>query len=188
MFRRSECKIFTFHPSKFHDFEEANVSHFYTASSQFYKMVLIQPPIPSRPIYNPSQAIQSIEYIENELSTERYQNCKALFREKSDQCAKEILLFHGTDVNNIDSIFNKNINIESSTVGRCKAMVFGRGIYMSEFPGVSLNYGAGLLLCKVLTGSTETISKDDRSARTAIIADQFDSSQGWCSSHACNQE
>eukprot|EP00092_Neocalanus_flemingeri_P058137 GFUD01069235.1.p1 GENE.GFUD01069235.1~~GFUD01069235.1.p1 ORF type:complete len:419 (+),score=91.22 GFUD01069235.1:69-1325(+) len=173
--RSSDCKIFPFHPSKFHDFEEANVSHFYTASNQFYKMVLRQHPIPARPINNPSQAIQSIEYIENKLSTERYQHRKALLREKSDQCAQEILLFHETDLNNIESIFNNNFNLDSSPLNRPKAMIFGRGIYMSEFPGVSLNYGKGLMLCKVLTGCTETISIHDYSARTAVIPDQFDS-------------
>eukprot|EP00092_Neocalanus_flemingeri_P058148 GFUD01069246.1.p1 GENE.GFUD01069246.1~~GFUD01069246.1.p1 ORF type:complete len:434 (+),score=85.63 GFUD01069246.1:341-1642(+) len=169
------CRTFPFYPSKFHNFKEANVFHFYAASNQFYKMVLNKPPIRARSINNPSQAIQSIEYIENELSTERYQQCKALLREKSDQCAQEILLFHETDLNNIESIFNNNFNLDSSPLNRPKAMIFGRGIYMSEFPGVSLNYGKGLMLCKVLTGCTETISIHDYSARTAVIPDQFDS-------------
>ena len=40
-------------------------------------------------------------------------------------------------------------------------MMYGRGVYMSEFPGMSLNYGNGLLLCMVVLGSIETISMDD---------------------------
>ena len=52
-------------------------------------------------------------------------------------------------------------------------MVYGRGIYMSEYPGVCLNYGKGLLLCKVLPGYTETISMDDYSARRGVIPNQY---------------
>ena len=46
---------------------------------------------------------------------------------------------------------------------------------MSEFPGVSLNYGNGLMLCKVVLGSIESISMDNVSARTQVIGQQFDS-------------
>ena len=158
--RTSECRIFPFYPDKYHNLDEAKVSHFYTASSQFYKMVLLAPPlgITAKQIHNPAQAIQSIEYIENEVNTEHYQQCRDLFIKKSEECGnenigKEILLFHGTNVQNIDSIFNTNFDIESSPVDRRKAMVYGRGVYMSQFPGVSLNYGNGLLLCRVLPGA-----------------------------------
>ena len=40
IFRDNESKIFPFYPGRFHDFDEENVSHFYTAFSQFYKMAL----------------------------------------------------------------------------------------------------------------------------------------------------
>ena len=53
-------------------------------------------------------------------------------------------------------------------------MVYGRGVYMSEFPGVSLMYGNGLLLCKVLLGSVETVSMVDISDRTQSIGENFD--------------
>ena len=82
-----------------------------------------------KPINNPFQAIQSIEYIENKMNTGNYQHCKASFREKSEEFDKEILLFHGTDVQNIDSIFNTNFNIDSSPVDRRKAMVFLGGVF-----------------------------------------------------------
>ena len=40
---------------------------------------------------------------------------------------------------------------------------------------MSLIYGNGLLLCKVVLGSTESISMDDVSTRTQVIGQQFDS-------------
>jgi len=171
--RSNECKIFPFYPDKYHSFEETNVSHFYTASSQFYKMSLQNPPITAKQINNPFHAIRSIEYIENEGNTEKYRHCKKLFSKKSDKCGKEILLFHGTNVQNIDSIFTTNFNIDKSPVDRRKMMAYGRGVYLSEFPGVSLTYGAGLVLCKVLLGSVETISMDG--PRTQVIGETFDS-------------
>merc|ERR550532_1926532 len=39
---------------------------------------------------------------------------------------------------------------------RDKKMMFGRGVYFSEIPAVSLMYGNGLLLCKVMLGKCET--------------------------------
>ena len=137
-------------------------------------MALEKAPITAMPINNPGQAIQSIEYIENQVNGERYRRCKEVLMKKSDLCAKEILLFHGTNVQNIDSILNANFNIESSPVDRCKAMVYGRGVYMSEFPGVSLMYGNGLLLCKVLLGSIETVSMADICSKAQSMVETFD--------------
>lgn len=34
-------------------------------------------------------------------------------------------------------------------------MMFGRGVYFSELPAISLMYGNGLLLCKVMPGKSE---------------------------------
>merc|ERR1719244_1344563 len=52
-------------------------------------------------------------------------------------------------------------------------MLFGRGIYFFEFPVVSLMYGSGLLLCKVLLGTCETFHP--RGEIPGDIPDMFDS-------------
>ncbi len=61
---------------------------------------------------------------------------------------KEILAYHGTDPANIDSILKDNLQL-----GYAKRQLYGRGNYFSEFPSISLRYGKGLLLCRILPGN-----------------------------------
>ena len=50
---------------------------------------------------------------------------------------------------------NFQVDTKPSDGQRSKSMLFGSGIYFSQLPFVSLVYGTGLILCKVLTGKTE---------------------------------
>ena len=59
----------------------------------------------------------------------------------------EILAYHGTDPVNIDSILKNNLKLEFA-----KRQLHGKGNYFSEYPGVSIGYGRGLLLCRILPG------------------------------------
>ena len=52
-------------------------------------------------------------------------------------------------------------------------MLFGRGIYFSALPGVSLMYGSGLILCKVILGHCEQFQP--RGVVPADIPTMFDS-------------
>ena len=56
-----------------------------------------------------------------------------------------------------------------------KAGIFGEGIYFSEMPAVSLMYGNGLLLCKVVLGDCETVRPLPGTAKQPDIPEQFDS-------------
>ena len=108
----------------------------YIASSQFYRMLLKRnPPIQCKEISNPADAIACVEYIENKFSSAQYEECRAEMQ-AGGESTEEALLFHGTDSSNIDTIFRENFNIDCSPVGRNKAMAYGRGVYMSEYPGV----------------------------------------------------
>merc|ERR1712119_197978 len=52
--------------------------------------------------------------------------------------------------------YNININVlPRNSEKREKSMLFGVGVYLSPLPGVSMMYGDGLLLCKVLLGKYE---------------------------------
>ena len=101
-----------------------------------------------------SISIASIEYVVNEKTLETF-NSKKRFFQKSKRGlnrtgkVKELLLFHGTDTANVDSIVENNFAIEAVPTHRKKAMVYGRGIYMSEHPETALKYGDKLLLCRV---------------------------------------
>ena len=61
---------------------------------------------------------------------------------------KEILAYHGTNPANINSILKDNLQLIHA-----KRQVYGKGNYFSEFPSISLQYGKGLLLCRILPGN-----------------------------------
>ena len=74
---------------------------------------------------------------------------------KVDECCavRESLLFHGSERDIINTIVEENFTVEhQANCGREKTMLFGRGVYMSPLPGVSMMYGHTLLLCKDLLG------------------------------------
>ena len=106
---------------------------------------------------------------------EAYANQKEIFR-KEGKKTREMFLFHGTAVANVDSILRENfsLNISSDQQGKDKKRVFGEGIYFSEMPAVSLMYGNGLILCKVLLGNCQLFSPQPE-AKQPEIPESFDS-------------
>ena len=64
---------------------------------------------------------------------------------------EEVLLFHGTPPDNLDSIMRNNFDPCLN-----QRALYGPGTYMSHFPNVALAYGAGLVLCRVLPGNKQT--------------------------------
>ena len=73
----------------------------------------------ARSVIEPHNAIQSIEYIENDVTSHRFEECKSRFKGFTEG-GKEVLLFHGTDITNIDSIFNNNFDIGMTPANRPK--------------------------------------------------------------------
>jgi hypothetical protein len=59
-------------------------------------------------------------------------------------------MFHGTNPSNTHDICTGNFNLDIS-----KRFAYGRGIYFSKCPNVSLRYGKDLILCRVLPGRTQ---------------------------------
>ena len=67
-------------------------------------------------VSNPGDSIDSIDYIKNPLLEEGYEKEKARFVKEGKE-PKEMLLFHGTAVANVDSILKENLkNIQSASV------------------------------------------------------------------------
>ena len=69
---------------------------------------------------------------------------------------QEMLLFHGTDAANINSIFREGFKVNFEPKHKTKMNLYGRGIYMAEHPELAFAYskhennqGNTLLLCKV---------------------------------------
>lgn len=161
-------RTYKFYPSKYHDFDIEKVHHSYIAGYQFHKMITkaSKAPIAMRTILDISDSIESITYIENDDSSLKYEEQRRLFETegKVDENGKvrEVLLFHGTAVASVENILSENflvdalpLQVNTSNEARKKAMMFGTGVYFSELPAVSLMYGNGLLLCKVMLGECE---------------------------------
>ena len=179
-------RSYTFTPSREHDFDMEKVYHSYIAGYQFQKMIMktTSAPVAMRTILNISDAIHSIVYIENDEIMMKYEKQKQLFKEQGKVNNRgevdELLLFHGTSVSNLDKILSTNFDLDANPIQqhinketRQKNMMFGRGVYFSEIPSVSLMYGNGLLLCKVMLGACDVFKP--QGIFPPDLAEEFDS-------------
>merc|ERR1711915_994892 len=103
--------------------------------------------------------LDSIVHFSNPDLEKDFENQRQLFETegKVDKYGNvsELLLFHGTTNENINKIVKSNFCIDNLPINRGKLMLFGKGVYFSELPGVSLMYGESILLCKVLLGKCQ---------------------------------
>ena len=117
-------------------------------------MLLKKSAIRGKNIVKKSDCIKSIEYIFNQKTLRNFNNQKRLFKKcgkvNDERKVREILLFHGTDSDNIDGILKNNFDIDTVPIHKNKRMAYGRGVYMSEHPEISFKYGNILQLCKVI--------------------------------------
>ena len=135
--------------------------HFYIAKELFHRNVgkNSNDGLPRKTVKNHHDAIDSIVYLENQELMRAFEEKKIQFEEqgKVDKYgnATEKLLFHGTCNESINKIAEDNFSLSALPEERGKIMLFGRGMYFSELPGVSLMYGDKLLVCKVLLGKSQ---------------------------------
>ena len=90
------------------------------------------------------KGIDSIDFVFNQNLQKKFDDKQSEFKKKKIQ-HDYVLAYHGTQPGNIDSILKSNLNIK-------KREAHGPGYYFSEFPDVSLGYGTGLIVFKVLNG------------------------------------
>ena len=115
-------------------------NEFRLAEGHFLRM------LDSRGITQNRPKIAFVEVISNAALERKFEDMKA--RLNNEQApSNEILAYHGTKVENIDSILKNNLQLQYA-----KRQAHGKGIYFSEFPDVSIGYGQGLLLCRLLPG------------------------------------
>ena len=104
-----------------------------------------------------------MDYIEN-VKLEKFFLAQKEKFEIEGKGKEEVLLWHGTNPSALEPILRDNFDIESAPVqpelggGRDKKMLFGRGIYFSEVPTVSLMYGNTLILCRVVLGACQNFT------------------------------
>jgi hypothetical protein len=90
--------------------------------------------------------ISSIDIVINKKLEIKFEATKRLFKLLNIP-DNEILAYHGTASANIDNILQNNLQVSYA-----RRQAYGRGNYFSEFPAISLGYGDGLLLCRILPG------------------------------------
>ena len=118
---------------------------------------------------NPHDAVSSFDFVKNQSLEEAYTRQREIFRNEG-KAIREVFLFHGTAVANVDSILRENLSLELSSEqqGKERKRFFGEGIYFSQYPAVSLMYGNGLILFKVLLGNCELFTPKPLSKQPEI--------------------
>ena len=140
------------------------------------EIVINRPTVHIHQVANPAEAIERIDYIKNLQLEEAYNQQKAIFQREGKEI-KEMLLFHGTAVANVDSILRSNFSLDhpfDKDNDKENERVFGEGIYFSDMPAISLMYGNGLILCKVLLGECEVFDPQP-CRKQPEIPEEFDS-------------
>lgn len=124
--------------------------HFRIVESQFLRLCQVS---------GVKCAITTVDYYVNPTLSERFckmaQEMRLKYPEKEE--AEEILAFHGTCADNIESIMKENFKLEKLAANTKNRGRYGAGIYFSEFPSVSMGYGGTnkkLILCKILPGKS----------------------------------
>lgn len=135
---------YTMVPKRTFDMEDPLDVHYRLAESQFLRLKR----------KNASMEITSIEYCITPVLVERFRKKQQEFKKKyvGTSEADTVLAFHGTPVENIDSIIRENFKLE-----KCRRFAYGKGIYFSEFPDVSEDYARSskkLILCHILPGKS----------------------------------
>jgi len=138
--------------------------HYNIACKEFYQNIsrTASNALPRKATDRPWDCVKSIVYIRNEKISQEFENQKTTFLEeaKVNEHGKvaEKLYFHGSSMENINIIVEENFSLDilpRDSEKREKSMLFGAGVYLSPLPGVSMMYGEGLLLCRVLMGKSE---------------------------------
>jgi hypothetical protein len=144
----SSIQRWMFTPESTFDLEAEQI-HFRIAESQFQRFLATQG--------NVSYNLTQIEYIVNPDIVRKFKESKTRLAKRHgflEESMKPIYMFHGTSEVNMENIIKTNFLI--SKVGSTTDQGFyGRGIYFSEYPSMSISYSRGnpwLLLCAVYVG------------------------------------
>ena len=160
---RCRCHRKVFYPDLEATFDSETAGPYYIACKEFYQNInkTGSESLPRLVSRAPWESIKSVVHLTNPGLSQQFEEERQLLlkQRKVDEhgLVRETLLFHGSENENVNIIVEENFSVEHQPVGkREKTMLFGRGLYMSPLPGVSLMYGETLLLCKVLLGKCQT--------------------------------
>ena len=177
------CMRYVFNPT-----EEGNYTimtipesiHYYFSTKLFYQNIekCTNKDLPRKTVRDAWNSLETVVFVKNSKLETKFEEIKAKFKQEGKVDAygnvSELLLFHGTSNESINKIVENNFCLDQKPDGpRNKVTLFGHGIYFSELPGVSLMYGTGLLLCKVILGKSQRYIPNG--SPPPEIPDEFDS-------------
>ena len=144
------------------DMKDPKDFHFRIAESQFLRLK-------ATGRYSGAQnaTIKSIDYYVNPALVRKFEIMQQRMKMKygNSKESEYILAFHGTPSRDVmESIMKENFRLD-----KIQRAAYGRGIYFSEFPDVSLGYGQQLLLCKVLPGKERQPGSDPQDMESIIV-------------------
>ena len=115
-----------------------------------------------------THVIERIDFIAHPKLFSDYEEEKQKYKSHNNPI-NEKLLFHGTHAASLNKILDDNFKLTADPVNRQKSNIYGKGIYFSEFPAKSLQYGEALLLCKVILGKEEVVQMGNQ----PTISDEY---------------
>ena len=174
------CKRFVFNPTEEGIHSSPELIHYYISTKLFYQNIekCTNKDLPRKTVRDAWNSLETVVFVKNFKLETKFEEIKAKFKLEGKVDAygnvSELLLFHGTSNESINKIVETNFCLDQKPDGpRNKVTLFGHGIYFSELPGVSLMYGTGLLLCKVILGKSQRYQPNG--SPPPDIPDDFDS-------------
>jgi hypothetical protein len=142
--KQSAVTVKTMLPKRNVDFQDPFEAYYNIAESHFRRMAAKTcPPFSLSP---QKATITSIDIVINKNLEDKFEATRQKFKSQGIP-DKEILAYHGTASTNIPSILKTNLQLSFA-----QRQKYGKGNYFSEYPAISLYYGDGLLLCRILPG------------------------------------
>ena len=163
------------------NFQDPFEMYYSWAESHFRRMAATgKPPLPQH-----QATISSIDIVINKDLEDKFEATRKTFKSQGIPDT-EILAYHGTDKKNIDSILTSNLQLSYA-----RRQAHGKGNYFSEFPSVSLGYGDGLLLCRILPGkefvdASDSNIPDGHNSKKVLLGGQSANSTGAATTVTAN--
>ena len=177
---QGDCIRFVFNPMEEGIYSIPEQIHYYISTKLFYQNIekCTNKDLPRKTVRDAWNSLETVVFVKNSKLETKFEEIKAKFKLEGKVDAygnvSELLLFHGTSNESINKIVEHNFCLDQKPDGpRNKMTLFGHGIYFSELPGVSLMYGTGLLLCKVILGKSQRYHPNG--SPPPEIPDEFDS-------------
>ena len=179
---QEDCVRFVFRPTEegIYKINIPELIHYYISTKLFYQNIekCTNKDLPRKTVRDAWNSLETVVFVKNSKLETKFGEIKAKFKQEGKVDAygnvSELLLFHGTSNESINKIVEHNFCLDEKPDGpRNKVTLFGHGIYFSDLPGVSLMYGTGLLLCKVVLGKSQRYNPNG--SQPPEIPDEFDS-------------